>query len=421
MTPQDYYIIAAIVFATILALILLAYSPRLLAWFGAFRHGEKLLNDKQNRIAILVPARDESKTIQPLLTSLAEQTYQNFKVFVIVKDPSDPTIRMAEERGFKAVVVADQNCKSDALDGAVQIILHNDRNEFDAYLILDADTMIKDDYLSEMNNAMASGRDVIVSKKIVKNYFLGRKSLTFQGACNGYIWTTFDHMGNQFKSRHHIALFTVGSGLLVTKKIILHNGGWCYKATLTEDCELAGDMIANHWSSFYAEYAPIYMEEAPTRAMTDKRRNRWMSGLTSAQLLYRRKDFTLGSLKDIYFSYSIFLLYIYFGLLSAFAFGNAVSAIVYFFVDKSVVAYPLFSSIGALLAIYFSFFAMALMAFIVSLKDVKGHWIFRIATIFLVPFHYLGYFPIMVKVFLGKGPKKWETISRVESPSEVNK
>jgi hypothetical protein len=250
---------------------------------------------------------------------------------------------------------------------------------------------------------------------------MGGKSLTFQGACNGYIWTTFDHMGNQFKSRHHIALFTVGSGLLITKKIILHNGGWCYKATLTEDCELAGDMIANHWSSFYAEYAPIYMEEAPTLSMTDKRRNRWMSGLTSAQLLYRRKAFTLGSLKDIYFSYSIFLLYLYFGLLSAFAFGNVVSAIVYFFVDQAVVAYPLFSALAALLVIYFSLFAMSLMAFIVTLKDIKGHWAFRILTVFLVPFSYLLYFPIMVKVFLGKGPKKWEVISRVEAPSEVNK
>jgi cellulose synthase/poly-beta-1,6-N-acetylglucosamine synthase-like glycosyltransferase len=67
-------------------------------------------------------------------------------------------------------------------------------------LILDADTMIHDNYLEEMNNAMASGRDVIVSKKIVKNYFLKKGSLTFQGAANGYIWTLFDEMGNRYKS-----------------------------------------------------------------------------------------------------------------------------------------------------------------------------------------------------------------------------
>jgi Glycosyltransferases, probably involved in cell wall biogenesis len=168
MIPQDYYYLAGIVSATILGLILIAYSPRLVAWFGAFKHSEHLINEKKNRMAILVPARDESKTIEPLLESLSKQTYDNFKVFVIVKDPSDPTIKMTKKRGFVPVVVADQGCKSDALDGAVQMILRSDRTEFDAYLILDADTMIKDDYLAEMNNAMASGRDVIVSKKIVK-------------------------------------------------------------------------------------------------------------------------------------------------------------------------------------------------------------------------------------------------------------
>lgn len=421
MNPKEYYIAAAIAFSGLLLLILLAYAPRIWAWFGAFKPSARLSNDKKNRIAVLVPARNESKAIGPLLESLSRQIYKDFEVFVIVKDPKDPTIKMAEAKGFKALSVIDQTCKSDALDGAVQMILSRDANEFDAYLILDADTMIKDDYLSEMNNALASGRDVIVSKKIVKNYFLGRGSLTFQGAANGVIWTLFDEMGNKWKSRHHIALFTVGSGLLLTKKIILHNGGWCYKATLTEDCELAGDIIANHWSTFYAEYAPIYMEEAPSLSMTDKRRNRWMSGLTSAQLLYRPKDFSMGSFKDIYFSYSIFLTYLYFGLLSAYAFGNAIAAIFFFAYNRDFVAYPLFSSFGALLVMYLSFFFMGFMAFLASLHDVKGHWLFRILTLFVIPFHYFGYFPIMIRVFLGKGPKKWEQIARVDGDSEVTK
>lgn len=419
MNIPEYYLIASIVFSSIVLLILFFYAPRMWAWFGAFKKSERLHNEKNNRLAILVPARDESSVIKPLLESLRGQIYRDFEVFVIVKDPADKTIEMTKEAGFRSLVVADQTCKSDALDGAVQMILSRDPNEFDAYIILDADTMIKEDYLLEMNNAMASGRDVIVSKKIVKNYFLGKGSLTFQGAANGYIWTLFDHMGNKYKSRHHIALFTVGSGLLISKKIILHNGGWCYKATLTEDCELAGDIIANHWSTYYAEYAPIYMEEAPTLDMTDKRRNRWMSGLTSAQRLYKQKDFSLGNIKDIYFSYSIFLTYVYFGILFGYLVGNTIAAFVYVIFFPAYLAYPLFSAVGALILIYGSFFVMALFAFFASFHDVKGHWAFRILTIFVVPFHYLGYFPIMVRVFLGHGPKKWEQISRVSDHEAI--
>lgn len=409
-----YYLWSYLIAGAIAFLLLLAYSPRLLAWFGAFKKSQPLHNDKQNRIAVLVPARNESESIEPLLTSLARQTYSNAEVFVIVASESDPTIALASSRGFSLVVETHQHCKSDALDAAVQQILHQDPDEFDAYLILDADTGIKEDYLEKMNDAMASGKDIIVSKKIVKNYSMGKGSLTFQGACNGVIWTTFDAMGNRFKSDHHIALFTVGSGLLLSKKVMRANGGWGYKSTLTEDCELAGDMIANHWSSFYADFAPIWMEEAPTLAMTNKRRNRWMSGLTSAQKLYEAKDRALGSFWDVYFSYSIFICYAYFAFLTIYGLGNLASSVILMLFNLPDAAAALFAFLGSAGLIYLSFFLMALVAFFASLHDVQGHLLFRIAAIFLTPFHYLGYFPIMLRIFFGKAPSSWEEIARVK-------
>lgn len=411
---NNYYFIAAIVFSAILLIVLVLYFPRIKAWFGFLLPYEHFHNDKNYRLCVLVPARNESEVIRPLLDSLSRQSYRDFEAYVIVKDPHDPTIAMVKEKGFHYQVEDAQTCKADALDGVLQDIISANPNSFDAYIILDADTMIHDDYLEEMNNAMASGRDVVVSKKIVKNYFLKKGSLSLQGAANGYIWTTFDEMGNRYKSLHHIALFTVGSGVLISKKIILRNGGFPFKATLTEDCELAGDIIANHDSSYYAPYAPIYMEEAPTLKMTNKRRNRWMSGLTQAQMLYRYKDFSMGGFVDNYYCYSIFLSYLYFALLTGFALGNGIAAAVHFFFNDPIWLWPFCSSLAALALIYLSFFTMGLVAFFASKKDVPGHWLFRILTLFFVPFHYLGYFPIMVKVFAGKGEKHWDEIARVK-------
>jgi len=411
---NNYYFFAALIFSAILLIVLILYFPRIKAWFGFLLPYEHLHNEKLNRLCILVPARNESEVILPLLESLSRQNYEDFEVYVIVKNPHDPTIAMVQAKGFHVHIEDTQTCKSDALDGALQGIISANPNSFDAYIILDADTMIHDDYLKEMNNAMASGRDVIVSKKIVKNYFLKKGSLSFQGAANGYIWTTFDEMGNRYKSIHHIALFTVGSGVLISKKIILRNGGFPFKATLTEDCELAGDIIANHDTSYYAPYAPIYMEEAPSLKMTNKRRNRWMSGLTQAQLLYRYKDFSMGSFADNYYCYSIFISYLYFALLSGFALGNGVAALVHFLIRDPIWLWPFYSSLAALALIYLSFFAMGVVGFFASKNDVKGHWAFRIATLFILPFHYLGYFPIMAKVFVGKGEKHWDEIARVK-------
>ena len=416
MNASEYYILSAIVFSFFLTLIILAYVPRICAWFGAFKKPERLVNQKHNRIAVLVPAKDESWTIEPLLDSLSRQDYKDFEVFVIVDKKGDPTISMADLRGFRSIIVEKQSRKGDALEGAFDEMLANGKDVFDAYLILDADTGIGDDYLRQMNNAMASGRDVIVSKKIVKNYSLGGKALSFQGAANGYIWTLFDHMGNKYKSAHHISLFTVGSGLLISKKVILANQGWHYKSTLTEDCELAADMIANHWTSYYAESAPIYMEEAPTLSMTNKRRRRWMGGLTEAQRLYRDKCRGLGSLRDRYFSYSIYLSYLYFGALSLYFLGNFIAATITFFLNRAVFMYPLFAAVGSLSLIYLSLLFMAIVAFFASLHDVKGHWLFRVATIFFVPFHYLGYFPIMGHIFLH--PEESSSLERIERCDE---
>jgi cellulose synthase/poly-beta-1,6-N-acetylglucosamine synthase-like glycosyltransferase len=411
---NEFFLYSYVIASGIALSLILVYLPRIIAWFGAFLPYEKLHNETKNSIAVLIPARNESAVIGSLLSSLQHQTYSNFEVFVIVKDPADPTLQLVKNVSFHAVVADKQTCKSDALDAAVQEIFAQDKNRFDAYLILDADTMIKEDYLEKMNDAMASSRDIIVSKKIVKNYYMGKGSLSLQGAANGYIWTIFDELGNKWKSRHHIALFTVGSGLLLRKKILLANGGWGYKSTLTEDCELAGDMIANHWTSYYAEYAPIYMEEAPTLEMTNKRRNRWMSGLTSAQKLYRYKDFGMGYFWDVYFSYSIFISYAYFAFVSLYGLADFITALVLFLSGDPLFLAALYGALGSAALIYLSFFAVAFIAFLANQKDVKGHFFFRLASLFYMPIHYLGYFPIMFKIFIGKGNVRWDEIARVE-------
>ena len=398
----------------VLGVILIAYLPRLIAWFGAFQNYPHLHSDKQNKIAVLIPARNESAVIGPLLASLSRQTYKNFEVFVIVKDKNDPTIAMAHKYGFHVHAEVTQTSKSDALDSVIQLIFRRDRDLFDAYLIIDADSGINDDYLEEMNNAMASGSQVIVSKKLVKNYYMAeKKAATLQGCANGYIWVLFDDMGNKWKSKHKIANFTVGSGLLIRKDIILHNNGWCYKSTITEDCELAGDIIANGWTTYYAPYAPIYMEEAPTLRMTNKRRTRWMTGLTDSQRLYKWKDKSMGNIWDVYFSRSVFLTYFYFGLLVFYLFGALMTSFVLFLIgDPSFWTALLVAAYSASI-IYLTFFVMAAFALVVSWKDMPGHLGLKIATLFYTPIHYIGYIKIMALVFSGLSSRKWDQIARV--------
>jgi len=56
-------------------LLLILYIPRIAYYFTAFRKQPKLINDKKNRLAVLVPAKNESKSIQALFDSINKQSY----------------------------------------------------------------------------------------------------------------------------------------------------------------------------------------------------------------------------------------------------------------------------------------------------------------------------------------------------------
>ena len=74
---------------------LLIYLPRAIAWFGAVKPQKRFINEKQNRIAVVIPARNESKSIGPLLDCLDNQSYakENFDTYVVVAEKDDPTDR----------------------------------------------------------------------------------------------------------------------------------------------------------------------------------------------------------------------------------------------------------------------------------------------------------------------------------------
>lgn len=77
--------------------LLILYIPRIAYYFSAFRDQPRLINPTKNRLAVLVPAKNESKVIQALLDTLNLQTYDRafFDVHVIVEDARDPSVAMA--------------------------------------------------------------------------------------------------------------------------------------------------------------------------------------------------------------------------------------------------------------------------------------------------------------------------------------
>lgn len=418
------FIIAfSLAFAAALIFYFVRSLPRLACWTYAFRKQERLINEKKNRIAILIPARDESKSVGRLFEDIVAQDYPRelFDVHVIVADPDDATVKMAKECGFFSLAVTDQTCKSDALDACMRKILAEDESKYDAYLIIDADCGLAPDFLTEMNNALSTGADVVCSKKVVKNYFYGTlKECTMSACCNGLIWTMLDNLGNRYKSAKGYPCFTVGTGLMLTADVIKKKGGWPYKKTLTEDIELMYEAALDHRKFFYYEHAVLYMEEAQKLSVTNKRRRRWLTGVVQSERLYRKavkKGCTRG---ENYYTRGLKPIFGLMGVPAVYCGVMAIMAVVLGVMREPLWGLCLTLSISTLALIYMSLLGFTVLAMLSDRNNIRLPIRRKIALAAVHPLFYMQYIYIVGKplIFPTKAGGTWEVIERVDFNEE---
>jgi len=284
-----------IAYGGITLLALLLYIPKLIQIFHCDWRPPHKQATKNRRIAVIVPARDESHVIGDLLASVEKQIYDKtcFDVNVIVKDPCDPTVAIAGKAGAKVFVVTQQTCKGEALDGYFQSLTAEQRDGYDAFVIVDADAVLTPDYLSELNNALEQERDIFVTRKFVKNFLGEKKDRSLVCSCAALSYPIIDEMGNLYRTKRGLPVAICGQGLMVRSRVIREIGGWPYR-TLTEDYEMTKDSILHDFSSMYYPYAVIYTEEVVRHSDCWKRRLRWVIGYSQCDHRYNgriRKKF----------------------------------------------------------------------------------------------------------------------------------
>jgi cellulose synthase/poly-beta-1,6-N-acetylglucosamine synthase-like glycosyltransferase len=410
------FIFYVIIFIALLSIAL--YIPRLIGWFGSMKPQKRLVNPKKNNIAVIIPARNESKVIGDLLDSLKSQTYDKnfFDVHIIVKDSFDKTIDMASQYGYNIHIAPEQKCKGQALDHCLKDILKTDPNKYASYLIIDADCTLDKYYIEEMNNALLSGAQVYNSKKIVKNYSLDKGANSLSSSCNGLIWPLIDNLGNRFKSDHNITIMPIGTGLMLTSDLITKFNGWPYNETLTEDMELMNDCVVNNYKTYYTSYAKIYLEESTSLSVTNKRRKRWLSGLIHSERLYRKRvnEASKNSFSQKINSYYVHALDYVFVMIGSLSFGSIFFMLAFLCSIHSFNYSLLNYSLICLLSIYILFLIMTMACMITDRKNIKLSFLGKLKLLFIHPLFYMGYIPIITKILITKKDENWEVIERID-------
>ncbi|MEA4912016.1 MAG: glycosyltransferase family 2 protein [Oscillospiraceae bacterium] len=240
-----------------------------------------------HRFAALICARNESAVIAELVRSLKAQKYPQDKldVYVLADNCTDDTGRAAKRAG--ALVYerrdAERVGKGYALDYLLKKIeTERGRAFYDGYFVFDADNLVDEHFVAEMNKTFDSGYEVVTSYRNSKNF--ARNWITYSYA----VW--FLHEA-RFINYPRMLLgngcAVSGTGFLVSSRVIRENGGWPFDL-LTEDIQFSVDCAVRGRKIGYCDSAVVYDEQPETFGQSWDQRMRWAKGFYQVDARYLR-------------------------------------------------------------------------------------------------------------------------------------
>ncbi len=259
----------------------LMYAYQVVYTIVGFIYQKPVPNDKPpkafHRFAVIIAARNEKTVIGHLIQSIQNQNYPQdaLDVIVIADNCTDETAEICRELG--AIVYERQNTeqigKGYALDYLFKRMMENGTFEtYEGYCVLDADNLLDENFIAEMNKMFDQGHRVLTSYRNSKNYDTNWISAGYA------LWFMREaRYLNNPRMRLGSSCAISGTGFLVHRDIIARNGGWKYHL-LTEDIEFTIDNVIAGEKIGYCEYAVLYDEQPTTLKQSWDQRLRWAKG-----------------------------------------------------------------------------------------------------------------------------------------------
>ena len=233
-----------------------------------------LLINKNHRFMAIIPAHNEASVIGNLVESLKKQNYSKelYDIYVIADNCTDNTAQIAKKAG--AIVYErfdkENKTKGHALNWFLNKKIEEDA-PYDAFCVFDADNIVDENFIKNMNKKLCQGEDVVQGYRDIKN---PTDSWISAGYAIFY-WTMnrFYHL-----ARYNLGLSPLinGTGFMVKFDVVKPNG-WDTK-TLTEDIEFSLKRIIAGKKLGWATDAIVYDEQPVGFKQSWSQRSRWTVG-----------------------------------------------------------------------------------------------------------------------------------------------
>lgn len=265
----------------------LCFGYQLLYFLMPFlKRSEKHRKTELHRYAVLISARNEEHVITQLVESIKAQDYPSelVDIYVVADNCTDATAELARRAG--AIVYERFNRTQVGKGYAMDYLLHRIQEErgdcYDGFFVFDADNVLAENYITEMNKTFSDGYRIVTSYRNSKNY--GDNWITA-----GYsLWFLRESKYlNNARMLLHTSCAVSGTGFLFSREILKRCGGWRF-FLLTEDIQFTVHNVVNGEKIGYCKDAVLYDEQPTTFYQSWNQRMRWAKGNLQVFWHYRR-------------------------------------------------------------------------------------------------------------------------------------
>ncbi len=370
----------------------------ILLLFGVFVTRKTPEHAPTKTFAVLVAAHNESKVIAPLVDNLLKLDYPKdmYDVFVICDNCTDNTAEIVSTNGAIACerFVPELRGKGYAIEWMLNKLWTMDR-QYDAVVMFDADNLVDNHFLLEMNNDLCEGSRVIQGYLDTKNpedsWITSSFAITY--------W--FSARFFQIPRKHlKLANFLGGTGMCFDTAL-LKEMGWG-ATSLVEDLEFTARCVQRGVLPSYNYDAKVYDEKPLGYRASVKQRLRWMQGHFEVARRYAAPMF-VQAIKEANWAKLDCALHTF--NVYTYLIGFLFSAVL--LIDQ-VSNESMFTSVYTMLPKSFA----VLIGFIMVIQFPLAMWLEEVPAkmyrhLISLPIFLLSWFPLTVHAFFTQNNKEW--------------
>jgi cellulose synthase/poly-beta-1,6-N-acetylglucosamine synthase-like glycosyltransferase len=233
------------------------------------RNGIFISPTSDDLCSIIIPARDEESVIRRAVLRCLQQTHQNVEILVIAHNSSDRTY---EEAQVDDPRVRPFDLRTEVAGKSVALNYGIDQSRGKYIVVLDADTVLEDDFIESALPAFDSGKYVGVQGRVYpinRDYnFLTRLMAMEDDLWQEPILTVRSIMGKRCP--------LLGTGFILRKDVLVKVGK--FSNALVDDHELTCKLLMKKYRILYLPYCKAYAEEPPSLEVMLRQRARWGRG-----------------------------------------------------------------------------------------------------------------------------------------------